>query len=538
MAFRRIRSALVCGLMTMVGLAALAAVPAHAAYVNAVLADSPVGYWRMNETHAGGSGLIGPIYNYATGAPVQEDSGRGYYDFGNVPGSMLGAEGPRPPAFPGFDDDNRAPWFDGNNDLVFINSKSQYEITGALTLEAWVNPDVLQTQSIVGKFDTGNNKRSYLLQVLSDGKARFFANPTGTSAGNVYVDSTATVPTGQWTHLAATFSPSGDDNFMQVYINGTLRGERTTGVPASIHSNDTAVRMGYHRGGGTNTGFYEGRMDEVAIYDTALTGQQIAHHVLEAVRVPFSARMHLSLDETTGTTAYDATSGGSHGALIGSGFTFDARSVPGVFDRALQFNGSSDYVSIADGGNLPGASDDFTVAFWAKTDNWTGTPARGILASYNMNDLQFSIGLDRDNGLLVGANSSLGTLNEQRITESLLNGLDTDEFAHFAFVFGAGGAIDDIYLNGLPAGSSYNNHWFFNDADLFTLGRRVRSGSSEVFFDGELDDFAIFDRALTAPQVNAVMNFGVSAFTIPEPSSLLLLIMASLAVLLRRRQAR
>ncbi len=515
---------------------AFAVVPARAAYVNAVLADSPVGYWRMNETHAGGSGLIGPIYNYATGVPVQEDANRGYYDFGNVPGSMLGAEGPRPPAFPGFDDDNRSPWFDGNNDLVFINSKPHYEITGALTLEAWVNPDVLQTQSIVGKFDTGSNKRSYLLQVLSDGKARFFANSTGTSTGSVSIDSTATVPAGQWTHLAATFSPSGDDNFMQVYINGTLRGELTAGVPSAIHSNDTAVRMGYHRGSGSNTGFYDGRMDEVAIYNTALTGQQIATHVLETVRVPFSAHLHLPLDETTGATAYDATGGGSHGTLTGSGFTFDARSVPGVFDRALQFNGSSNYVSIANGGKLPGASDDFTVAFWAKTDNWTG--ANGILASYNLNDLQFSIGLNGSNGLIVGADSSAGTLNQQRITESLLNGLDIDEFAHFAFVFDAGGAIDDIYLNGLPAGSSYNNHWFFNDADLFTLGRRARSGSSEVFFDGELDDIAIFDRALTAPQVNAVMNFGVSAFTIPEPSSLVLLVMASLVVLLRRRRAR
>ncbi|UQR62258.1 hypothetical protein LRP30_36640 [Bradyrhizobium sp. C-145] len=62
-----------------------------------------------------------------------------------------------------------------------------------------------------------------------------------------------------------------------------------------------------------------------------------------------------SFDETSGSVAHDQQDGYDGGATH----------VPGVTGNALQFNGSSDYVSVADSPDWNFGSGDFTLEFWA-----------------------------------------------------------------------------------------------------------------------------------------------------------------------------
>jgi len=65
-----------------------------------------------------------------------------------------------------------------------------------------------------------------------------------------------------------------------------------------------------------------------------------------------------SFDETSGSVAHDQQDGYD-------GTIFGATHVPGVTGNALQFNGSSDYVSVADSPDWNFGSGDFTLEFWA-----------------------------------------------------------------------------------------------------------------------------------------------------------------------------
>jgi hypothetical protein len=81
------------------------------------------------------------------------------------------------------------------------------------------------------------------------------------------------VATNQWTHLAATY----DGTTKRFYVNGVEVGISTT--PFGV--NDSSVlRIGGGASEGSGNYFFEGDVDEVAIYDKALTSEQIVQHFL------------------------------------------------------------------------------------------------------------------------------------------------------------------------------------------------------------------------------------------------------------------
>ena len=251
-------------------------------YRDTVLADGPVGYWRLDEQPP----ADGPTRNFKAIANLgsQTDAGSaGLYDFNLTSGSTFGVSGPRPAGLPGFETANRAARFDGVDDIGFVPNQPGYQITGELTMEAWVNPDDLSGRpTILSKYRAEGFERSYVMVLETDGRLNLTVSQDGTFGGAGELLSGTTVPTGQWTHVAATFKP---DEYMRVYINGQPVGELTEladGVPSGIQSTSQAVRIGY-LGGDFN--FFDGLLDEIALYNTALSDAQIAAHY-QAAFVP------------------------------------------------------------------------------------------------------------------------------------------------------------------------------------------------------------------------------------------------------------
>ncbi len=78
-----------------------------------------------------------------------------------------------------------------------------------------------------------------------------------------------------WSHLAATY----DGSTVHIYVNGVQRGSasRTNGLAASAG----VLRLG---GNGVWAEWFVGRMDDVRIYDTALTATQIQADMNTPVR--------------------------------------------------------------------------------------------------------------------------------------------------------------------------------------------------------------------------------------------------------------
>jgi len=173
---------------------------------------------------------------------------------------------------------NQALSFDGVDDYVNCGNDASLNIRYELTMEAWINPDTVlkptEHSSIVDK-GTG-----YWFLILNTGELaflRFNQNDPQTGYGKFSILSTTdTIPTGTWTHVAATYSVSGG-NAVKLYINGELsKGGSFTNGPIDSSTSDLTIgdRMGLH--------YFDGEIDEVKIYNRTLSTTEILEHYNDA----------------------------------------------------------------------------------------------------------------------------------------------------------------------------------------------------------------------------------------------------------------
>ena len=132
------------------------------------------------------------------------------------------------------------------------------DITGALTLEAWIYRDAQtdgfngNNEGIISKWNGGTpGQRAFNLVYRPIGNhIRFLTSNTGLSVGAYDFPSPDNViPLGEWTHVAATYIPSTRS---ALFVNGNLVAERTD--PAGILHRSKASRRRT-----TNTNGLDGR---------------------------------------------------------------------------------------------------------------------------------------------------------------------------------------------------------------------------------------------------------------------------------------
>jgi Concanavalin A-like lectin/glucanases superfamily len=205
-------------------------------YSQVVLSDGPAAYWRLDET-------VGTTAADATG------TNNGTYTNGPTLNQPTGVRNA-----------GTAVDFDGSNDFLSAPDSPSLSPTTAVTAEAWIRPDQFGAlRTIVHKTN------SYWLRLESTGALTMYVydgtsyepHATGTTlvAGTLY-------------HVVGTF----DGANLRVYVDGTLRG--TTARAVTIQDNGNQVNVGV---GGS---YFDGVMDEVAVYGKALTAQQISEHYL------------------------------------------------------------------------------------------------------------------------------------------------------------------------------------------------------------------------------------------------------------------
>jgi len=139
-----------------------------------------------------------------------------------------------------------------------------------ITLEAWVFSTLFtdQSQAIIARGSSTSGADTWLLGVLSNfsivngGQPHFQTSPFDDLVAPTLI------PLNQWTHLAASF----DGTTKRLYVNGVLVASKK-GLSDLVYEPAAApVTIGAR--GASNTPF-TGRVDEVAIYNRALTGNEI-----------------------------------------------------------------------------------------------------------------------------------------------------------------------------------------------------------------------------------------------------------------------
>jgi hypothetical protein len=229
-------------------------------YAAAVLADHPIAYWRLGEPPSStvaldeSGGAHSGLYTASTKA--------------GVPGLLT-------------DDPNTAAQFNGVNSAVNLGSMSDFDFSGrtAFSLEAWIKPasniDTASSYPRIFDRESGNGTLTwgygFWLVNLTPSFARFDQSGDAEVSEGVTAQSfPATV--GGVSYVVATYDGTTDS----IYVDGVLANTNPDTLSISSYANTAFI------GGevGTTVSYYPfgGTIDEVAVYNFALSGQQVMAH--------------------------------------------------------------------------------------------------------------------------------------------------------------------------------------------------------------------------------------------------------------------
>jgi len=158
--------------------------------------------------------------------------------------------------------------FDGSDDYITVPSKSGIEITDAITVEAWIKPTtgtMSYDARVVSKGHTSFEDPYAMYELnLNLGKPRFRISVSDVANE---ADSDDSITFDQWHHLAGTY----DGIDVKIYVDGTLKD--TIIAIGSIDTNNQQLAIGRHLQSAES--FFDGLIDNVAIYNVAKTAEQI-----------------------------------------------------------------------------------------------------------------------------------------------------------------------------------------------------------------------------------------------------------------------
>lgn len=167
--------------------------------------------------------------------------------------------------------------FDGMNDYVNCGNRASLNITGDITIEAWVKPEIKQTNPPYGVFvikgrETTHKTNYAIRQDVTGKKFDFYYRISGNDNWQVYRSSNDQFSDNVWRHVAVTYT-FGTGNSLKMYVDG----EEITGSWIYGNGNaDPAITTESLRiGTGVLVEQYKGTLDEVRISDTARSADWI-----------------------------------------------------------------------------------------------------------------------------------------------------------------------------------------------------------------------------------------------------------------------
>jgi hypothetical protein len=164
----------------------------------------------------------------------------------------------------------RALTFDGVNDWVTVADSASLDVT-RITVESWVRPTALGSawRTVLLKEQPGDLVYSLYASTNTQRPGAFVF-----VGGEKEVLGTAALAANAWTHLASTY----DGANLRLYVNGTL--VKTLALTGNIVASAAPLRLGGNAVWGE---WYAGTLDDVRVYNRALTAAEIQADMLKGV---------------------------------------------------------------------------------------------------------------------------------------------------------------------------------------------------------------------------------------------------------------
>ena len=384
--------------------------------------------------------------------------------------------------------------FDGATDYV-STSDTPFDITTDFTLESWINLGTAGSApyNIVSKHSTATSG-GYALFVDANGAVNCLTDNGTTETVSKTANSAVTSSSG-WVHVAAV----REETSCKVYVN-TEDKTVTAGTHTTLATNDAGLRLGSNTAGSE---FFKGYLDEVKIYDyavvpTALLNDYNAGHPIPGSPVG-SAKAYWKMDEGYGNTVHNTSPFESvyDGTIIGATWSQD-----GKFDRALEFDGANDYVTVASGELVD--QDTITIEGWVYPASVNGAHDFTI---FTQNDN--GSGYATHNFAISGSTGKL-TYDNELPSDGVLSSniaLTASKWTHIAVV--RDGNAVSFYIDGYEqGGGTAEARSSYAAVDNSLIGARYYSGTPQHQFAGRIDELKVYTAALDKSQIAQAYNRG------------------------------
>ncbi|MGO2806675.1 MAG: PKD domain-containing protein [Glutamicibacter arilaitensis] len=430
--------------------------------------------------------------------PLNEASGTVVHDF-------LGFTDADASAAPGFGADgifaeDSAADFDGQ----YLSTRGTSAAPDVFSTQVWFKTDTNRGGKLIGfgNSRTGNSS-SYDRHVWMDNSGKLhFGTWQGWAA---LVSSADSYNDGEWHQVVATLGEAG----MTLSVDGLPVGQRTDVTSGQVYS-------GHWRIGGDNlSGWpnaprstdFDGSLDEIAIFGKQLGAQEIlglyqaAGRTADVPEPPADAygmaiyadqpSMYWRLDESSGNLAQDATLSGIDGTVLGE----VSMGAEGAVEFGTGYGFGSNGAAVISKSPVSNPNV-FTAEAWFKTTTGSG----GKIIGFGNSDSGLSSSYDRhvymrDDGTLV-----FGTYSGAEFVVATTESYNDGQWHHVVSTLGPDGM--KLYVDGGLKGANaqstaenYTGYWRIG-------GDRLWSGASSQWFDGTIDEVAVYPRVLSAGEVD------------------------------------
>ncbi len=398
--------------------------------------------------------------------------------------------------------------FDGVDDYVNLGNNASLNITGSITISAWVKADSFPNYAMIATKGDVNLEPGWELRYTgTTGKIEFYTRTSGGVRGML---GTTVTQTGIWYHVVSVYNSTN----ALLYINGISEGTNSGTATGSDFNNSRNLNIGRRYNSATSQ-LFNGTIDEVLILNCSVN----AANITAANNTPgYKMRcddntnglvLDMPFNESglTTTVARDWSPSVPQNNGTLTNFNFNpVWSSSGKQLGAVEFDGVDDKIQISHSASLNFTNiSNYSISMWVNPNsNQKGTTIRLISKPLSGNPYPFEIRLS--NTLIPSLVIYDGTNNP---TAESPDAISANQWHHLVGVRDTGTDLLYIYVDGIlknnvsdtTTGDLSNNQPIYIVSDIYT--------SSDTWFNGLMDELAIYNRALNASEILLLYNIGL-----------------------------
>jgi uncharacterized protein (TIGR02145 family) len=318
-----------------------------------------------------------------------------------------------------------------------------------------------------------------------------------------------------WYHVTFVYdgSQSTNETKLKLYVNGKATNLTIGGnIPTSITTVARTMKIGADSYGGGADNYFNGYLDDVRIYNRALTQAEITQlynlgkaklninttgsNKGTSVSGPTSGLVgywtfngpDTNWTSATGGTTNDVSGNNNTGTL--TNMSRSTSPVAGVIGQGLKFDGVNNSVTTTFTSQL----NDFTVSFWFKDNNFVDTAYERLVDKNYVGG--FWLGRNASS-----ANSWGGGILETSDPYGIFGTFTDGQWNYMTSI--RRGTKHELYANGVFVTSNT-----VSAAALDTTALQIGNGTTNQYGGVTIDDVRIYNRALSQAEITQLYNLG------------------------------